>query len=109
MSNRFVKTNPYRTWFRRLAPFAATIAILAVFYGAVSSLSETAVSEQKKNLETTLRRGIIQCYALEGCYPMSLDYLLDNYPVYYNEDAFFIDYQIVGQNIPPIVSVIPKR
>lgn len=109
MSNRFVKTNPFRVWFRQLMPFVATLVILAVFYTAVSSLSATATSEQKKNLETTLRRGIMQCYALEGCYPESLEYLLENYPIYYNKDAFFIDYQIIGQNIYPSVSVIPKR
>lgn len=109
MSNYFAKTNPVVVWVRRIAPFALTALFLVSFASAVSVFSESAVSEQKKNLETALRKGIMECYALEGCYPESLNYLLCSYPVYYDTDTFFIDYQIIGQNIYPAVSVIVKR
>lgn len=108
-SHRFVKRKTPVQILRRIAPAIITCLILAVFYAAVSSLSGSAAEEQKKNLEATLRRGIMQCYALEGVYPESLDYLLANYPVYYDKNSFFIDYQIIGQNIYPSVSVIEKK
>ncbi len=108
-SHRFVKKKTIFQIIRKAAPLAVTLAVLAGFYMSVLSLSGTASEEQKKNLESTLRRGIMQCYALEGAYPESLDYLLNNYPVYYDKDSFLIDYQIIGQNIYPSVSVIPRK
>ncbi len=108
-SHRFVKKKTPLQLLRKAAPALATCLILAVFYAAVVSLSGNASQEQKKNLEATLRRGIMQCYALEGAYPESLDYLLANYPVYYDKNSFFIDYQTIGQNIYPSVSVIEKK
>lgn len=108
-SQRFLRRKNISLMLRKAAPIVFTILILFVFYVAVSTLSGTGTKEQKKNLEDTLRRGIMQCYALEGSYPESLDYLLNNYPVYYNKDSFLIDYEIIGQNIYPAVSVIEKR
>ncbi len=109
MSHYFDKTGRMTAFVRKLAPFAATVLILAIFAFSVSSFSRTAAEEQKHNLETALRKGIMQCYALEGRYPESLSYLLENYPIYYDPDAFYIDYQVVGQNLSPAVSVIAKR
>lgn len=105
---RFVKKKSRALW-RRLLPIAFTIAVLCAFSFSVSSLSNTAGAEQKRNLEAALRRGIMQCYALEGFYPPSLQYLLDNYPIYYDKEAFYIDYLTIGQNIYPTVSVIVRN
>ncbi len=106
---RFVRRTSYSAILRKLAPVLISVLVLGIFYGAVSSMTASATDEQKKNLEATLRRGIMQCYALEGSYPESLSYLLSNYPIYYNKDAFLIDYQIIGQNIYPAVSVIQRK
>ena len=108
-SERFTKKKSARDILQRITPILFSVLVLVIFYFSVSSLSASATDEQKKNLESTLRRGIMQCYALEGSYPESLDYLLNNYPIYYNENSFYIDYQIIGQNIYPSVSVIKKN
>lgn len=104
----FIKQKSRPLW-QKLMPLAVTAAVLCAFYLSVASLSSTAGTEQKRNLEAALRRGIMQCYALEGRYPPSLQYLLDNYPIYYNKDAFFVDYQTIGENIYPTVSVLERH
>ena len=73
-----------------------------------SFISNIADEEQCKNLETTLRRDILQCYAVEGTYPPSLDYLEENYGFFYDTDKFYIDYIAIGSNIMPDVTIIPK-
>ena len=56
----------------------------------------------------TLIRNITYCYAVEGSYPESLDYLKEHYGLTYDEDRFFVDYQVIGANILPDVTIIEK-
>ena len=59
-------------------------------------------------LEAALNRSITHCYAIEGTYPESLEYLTKNYGLTYDEDKFYIDYQPLGADIMPDVTVIEK-
>ncbi|WP_318583936.1 hypothetical protein [[Clostridium] scindens] len=56
-----------------------------------------------------MTRSITQCYAVEGNYPESLDYLKKSYGLHYDEDKFFVDYQPLGSNIMPDVTIIKKE
>ncbi|WP_242847353.1 hypothetical protein [Dorea sp. D27] len=60
-------------------------------------------------METAVSRGIAHCYAIEGAYPESLQYLEAHYGLIYDKDRFFIDYQILGSNIMPDVTIIDKE
>ncbi len=51
-------------------------------------------------------RSIANCYALEGEYPESLEYIKENYGLVYDEDRFFVDYRVSGSNIMPDVTII---
>ena len=51
----------------------------------------------------------VHCYAIEGSYPESLQYLKDNYGLTYDEEKYFIDYQVLGSNILPDVTIIDRR
>ena len=51
----------------------------------------------------------MHCYAIEGSYPESLQYLKDNYGLTYDEEKYFIDYQVLGSNILPDVTIIDRR
>ena len=51
---------------------------------------------------------IVYCYATEGTYPESLEDLKAHYGLTYDEDLFFVDYQTVGANIYPDVTIIEK-
>ena len=87
------------------------LSFLLVFIIICVGLYSTALStkqNQKKSLQEALQRGIIECYALEGHYPQSLTYLIDEYHIIYNQDDFDIDYDIVASNIMPTVTVIEK-
>ena len=63
---------------------------------------------QKESLERALNRSIVYCYATEGTYPESLEDLKAHYGLTYDEDLFFVDYQTVGANIYPDVTIIEK-
>ncbi len=88
---------------------AIFLVVLFCFWAAVSTASEKTVQKQEETLETALSRSITNCYAIEGRYPESLDYLKKNYGLTYNEDLFFVDYQPLGMDIIPDVTVIARK
>lgn len=65
--------------------------------------------EEKRSLEEALQREIVQCYVLEGHYPDSLPYLEEQYGFSYDKEQFFVDYQLLGANIMPDVTVIERK
>ena len=109
MKNRFSREKKHTGFFQILASTCLFAAILLVFVYGVSSVSGRTEQEETRTLEEAIARGITYCYATEGSYPASLSYLKEHYGLYYDEDKFFIDYQPMGQNIMPDVTIIRKK
>ena len=84
------------------------LGVLALFSGGVSRFSRQTRTRQKEALEDALYRSILTCYALEGHYPQSLDYIREHYHLTYNEDLFFVDYRVLGENILPDVTILER-
>ena len=94
---------------RNLIISLAVFVIIAVcFWCAADSVSERTQAEERMLLEAALNRSITHCYAIEGTYPESLEYLTKNYGLTYDEDKFYIDYQPLGADIMPDVTFIEK-
>lgn len=85
------------------------LLIFLCFWLAVNSASSKTLDEEKETLSAAVSRSVTHCYAIEGSYPESLDYLKDNYGLTYNEDQFFIDYQPLGADIMPDITIIVKK
>lgn len=81
-------------------------AILIAFYVTITSVDKTTVERQKESLQNALERDILHCYAVEGFYPPSLDYLEVHYGLRYDHSLFFVDYVPIGSNIRPDVTII---
>lgn len=99
------KTHTYRKFVLSLCAF---LLIVGIFYQGIQSVSTSTRRRQKESLENTLTRSITYCYTVEGTYPQSLDYLKEYYGLMYDEDLFFVDYQVMGSNILPDVTIIEK-
>lgn len=107
--NRFEQKN--RSLWQKLIyllPILAFIVLFVLFLQGIGSVSESTLSKQQESLETALERSISQCYAVEGSYPPSLEYLKQHYGLLYDEDSFFIDYEYYGNNLLPEVTVLRR-
>lgn len=82
-------------------------SFLFFFFQGVNTVDKTTSEEQVKSLEQAIRRSVVQCYAVEGTYPPSLDYLKEHYGVFYDYDLFYVDYTSIGSNIMPDITIIP--
>lgn len=83
--------------------------VLLLFVQGSTSLSDSTRKRQKESLERAIMRSITYCYTVEGAYPEDLNYLKENYGLYYDEDVFFVDYRVSGSNILPDVTIIEKE
>jgi hypothetical protein len=93
-------------WKRFLPLIALVICIplaLLLFSGL---LGERSDQENLAMAEESIRRAAVQCYALEGFYPPSLDYLTDRYGVSVDTKRYFVDYQFVASNLVPDITVL---
>ena len=105
---RFQYRKAPHTYRKFVFSVCAFTLITTVFYQGIESLSSSTQKRQKESLENALIRNITYCYAVEGSYPESLDYLKEHYGLIYDEDRFFVDYQVIGANILPDVTIIEK-
>lgn len=85
------------------------VLFFSLLSAGIYSISKNNISQQKESLEKALKRGILQCYALEGRYPDTLHHLLDNYGIVYNQNLFEVKYEAIASNIMPNVTVIEKK
>lgn len=87
----------------------SSILICFLLFNSFSSLSQKTYDQQKESLEKALHRALMQSYALEGRYPESLEQLLSNYHILYNDDLFEVKYEVIASNIMPDITIIEKR
>lgn len=90
-------------------PVLLLMIVLGIFIGFSGSFARTNLAHEKEILSKALERSITQCYALEGTYPYTLEYLEQHYGLTYNKDHFFVDYQYIGGNLRPDVTIIEKE
>ncbi len=96
------------SWIKHVIALGIFVLIFCSFIYGISGISDKTSSEEAKNLELAISRGIAHCYASEGRYPEDLDYLKEHYGISYDSDEYFVDYQVLGQNIFPDVTIIKK-
>ena len=82
----------------------AGIIIVAVFI-ALSDVSGGQNDQYRDIQLEAIRQASVQCYALEGAYPPSLQYLADNYGLILNTEDYHFRYEVPAGNLPPIVEV----
>ncbi|MCD8074486.1 MAG: hypothetical protein LUF27_05530 [Lachnospiraceae bacterium] len=106
--NRFAKGKKSHTLARQLLTGAAVfVGSAALLLYGTREISHTADTEQAKSLQTALTRSAVQCYATEGSYPESLDYLCEHYGITWDTEKYVVDYEILGSNLMPTITVIP--
>lgn len=83
------------------------VSVLLLAKG-MSFTSATAQTEQRERVESALKHSMLQCYAMEGQYPSSLQELSEGYGFVVPE-GYFVDYQYMGPNILPQVVVLDEE
>ena len=97
---------------------AISVLILSCLVGAVMlfmvlsmlRFGEGTTDKQAEGIMEVIRKAAVQCYALEGEYPPTLEYLCDNYGVILDESKYYYFYSAAfSSNMMPDVVVLPKN
>ncbi|MDE7037100.1 MAG: hypothetical protein K2O98_03885 [Lachnospiraceae bacterium] len=109
MKHRFETQKSSGTSRNLIVSIVCFMIIVALFIAGTSIVSDKTDAQEIQTLEQAVNRGIVHCYSIEGAYPESLQYLKDNYGLTYDDEKFFVDYQVLGSNIIPDVTIIDRR
>lgn len=98
-------------WEHRSIIIAILVLILVVAFIVVgtASTAKTADEEGRRIAERAVRRTVMQCYALEGVYPPSMEYLYENYGLYVDLDRYVVIYRADSAAIMPYIKVELKN
>lgn len=85
-----------------------SICMLLLMFFLIWKTSDIVQSKDAELLDNAINRAVVNCYAIEGRYPESLEYLINHYGVIINEETYLVRYEIFASNIKPNVNVIIK-
>ena len=95
-------------WKSIVLPILIGVAMLAVMVFAVMKFSAMSAEQDRELTLAAVRKAAVQCYADEGRYPSTLDYLVDNYGVHIDDDSFMVTYDCAAANVFPNISVFRR-
>lgn len=77
---------------------------VVIVFLSVGKLDNSNSLKEEENIKKIINKALVQCYALEGSYPTSIDYLV-KYGVLFNKEKYLYYYEPFGQNIPSVILV----
>ncbi len=86
--------------------FVAVLLIAAVFITAVSDIGCDKTAEDRAQLEKAVANAAVACYAVEGAYPPSVEYLTEYYGVQIDSERFTVKYDLYASNLMPDITVL---
>lgn len=93
---------------RWLAALLAALCLI-FFVTSLASVDRQQGEEGRQQLETALRRAAVACYAAEGVYPPTVEYLQQHYGVQIEEERYIVFYEIFANNLMPDITVLEKE
>ena len=86
--------------------FLLAVGTVRYFINSIDNISDEQLLENKQQLEQALHQACVACYAVEGCYPPSLEHLQQYYGIQVNTELFTVKYEIFASNLMPDITVL---
>ena len=88
-----------------IMPFVMIVAVICLI-SAVGNLEKGQSRESKKQVEDAINKAVLNCYAVEGRYPATFEYMEEHYGLQIDHDRYEIFYEIFADNLMPSITVI---
>ena len=89
----------------KLAAFIALALLAVVIIGHIDNAQDRAETQIVRD---AVKNAALTCYAVEGAYPDTVEYLIDNYQLAYDQERYFITYESFASNRIPDIWVSDK-
>lgn len=106
MKKRLEKRGGAPPWWRGLLLRAAIFAfVLTLVLLGIEKTRRGVRAQELALVERAVNRAVIACYAMEGFYPPTIDYLVDNYGLAVDREKYYIQHEAFAPNIYPAIWV----
>ncbi|MCH5196349.1 MAG: hypothetical protein J1F28_06530 [Oscillospiraceae bacterium] len=90
-------------------PIAVFMIMLVWLVSGVLNADSAVDAKELEEIKNTIENGVTICYAIEGVYPESMQYLTENYGVVVDSSKYIVHYESVAANIRPTITIIERR
>jgi len=84
------------------------VAIMVIMFYGFDDASHSSQVEGERMLKESLQHAVVSCYALEGAYPESVEYMQKHYGVQIDESKYTVHYEVVAENMLPEITVLAR-
>lgn len=84
------------------------LGVIAYIIISINNLNHDMQDERAYRLKASVENAAVTCFAIEGFYPDSLEYLIENYHIVYDPKEYHVFYETKGANFKPRVEVIGR-
>lgn len=81
------------------------IIVIVLLISGLSTYGEKYTTVETDRIQSVVEQYAVQCYATEGAYPPSLEYLETHYGLILNLEKYIYEYEAVAENIKPSIRV----
>jgi len=89
-----------------IVPVLFTVAVMVMIVFGLRQTEEASRAEGLRILEDSIRRAVVICYAVEGRYPSSIEYIEEHYGIHVDRTKYVVHYNIFASNLLPDITVI---
>ena len=90
---------------REIAIVLLMVLLLCGAWLLITRLGNKSGAAQTEFVTDAVHNAALTCYAVEGAYPTSLEYLRAHYGLAYDQSRYFVRYDSFGSNLMPDISV----
>jgi len=102
---RVFRRNIFSSIMSSIAPIIFTLIILGVVLVGLRQAEESSRAEGRRLLEEAIMRVAIHSYAVEGYFPESVAYIVENYGIHIDSTRFVVHYDVFAANLLPNIQV----
>ena len=84
------------------------VALIVAFVLLVNGITNKGDGREKEIVIEAVKNAALTCYAVEGMYPDTIEYLREHYNLSFNEDKFVVYYQPFASNVLPSIKVVER-
>jgi len=105
MRKSIYKKNVWDILRSAVVPILFTLVVMGMIIYGLRQTEASSRAEGLRVLEDSVRRAVVTCYAIEGSYPESVEYIEEHYGVHIDRTKYIVHYSIFASNIMPDIAV----
>lgn len=92
----------------RIVKIVLAVLLFLLLFFSISNVTKQSGSSGRERMENAVRKGALNCYAMEGVYPESIEYLEEHYGLQIDRERYVVHYSVFAENMMPEITVTEK-